>query len=101
MDIDQEGAIADRTRRTVVARTRTAVAVDGDRVVGAVSDSDEALRIKRSFDHCRPPTQFCRECRGGPTLASSVLKQVSTVALDVRDRIQPRKAYKRLRERLN
>ncbi len=89
--------------------TTCCVDYDGRNVVGdlrthtleEVLASDEARRIKRSFDRFRPPTEFCKECRGGPTLSSSILKQVSTVALDLRDRVQPRKAYKRLRERLN
>ena len=89
--------------------TTCCVDYDGKNVVGdlrthtlrEILDSDEARRIKRSFDHFRPPTQFCKECRGGPTLAASLLKQASSVALDLRDRVQPRKAYKRLRERLN
>ncbi len=58
-----------------------------------ILESEEAKRIKRSLARFRPPTEFCRECMGGPTLASSALKQMSTVAIDVRDRLKPRKAY--------
>jgi hypothetical protein len=89
--------------------TTCCVDYDGRNVVGdlrthtllEVLASEEALRIRSSFDRFRPPTEFCKECLGGPTLTASLLKQASSVVIDVRDRIQPRKAYKRLRERLN
>lgn len=77
--------------------TTCCVDYDGKNVVGdlrkntlmEVIDSEEARRIKRSFERFRPPTQFCRECKGGPTLAYSVLKQVGTVVNDIRQRLQP------------
>jgi MoaA/NifB/PqqE/SkfB family radical SAM enzyme len=88
--------------------TTCCVDYDGKNVIGdlrkqtlmEVLESAEAKRIKRSFQWFIPPTQFCRECRGGPTLISSVTKQASTIAIDVRDRISPRKAYRGLRKRL-
>jgi MoaA/NifB/PqqE/SkfB family radical SAM enzyme len=66
-----------------------------------VIHSREALRIKRSLQRFIPPKPFCRECLGGPTLASSVMKQVSTIAIDVKDRLRPRKAYTKLRGRVS
>lgn len=88
--------------------TTCCVDYDGKNVIGdlhqqslmEVLESDEAKRILKSFKWFIPPTPFCRECRGGPTLASSVAKQVSTIAIDIRDRIAPRKRYRSLRKRL-
>jgi hypothetical protein len=45
------------------------------------------LHRKRSFEWFRPPTEFCRECKGGPTLTTSVLKQAGTVYLDAKARM--------------
>ena len=88
--------------------TTCCVDYDGKNVIGdlheqslmEVLESAEAKRILRSFKMFIPPTEFCRECRGGPTLLSSVAKQASTIAIDIRDRIAPRKTYKSLRKRL-
>lgn len=66
-----------------------------------VLESAEAKRIQRSFRWFIPPTQFCRECIGGPTFISSVIKQTSTIAIDLKDRFAPRKEYKNMLERLN
>jgi hypothetical protein len=66
-----------------------------------VLDGSEARRIRRSFQWFIPPTQFCRECRGGPTLGSSLVKQIGTIAVDVKDRIAPRKAYRSMLERVS
>jgi sulfatase maturation enzyme AslB (radical SAM superfamily) len=88
--------------------TTCCVDYDGKNVMGdlrtqslmEVIDSAEAKRIKRSLQFFIPPKPFCRECLGGPTLQSSLLKQMSTMAIDVRDRFRPRKNYVKLRERL-
>ena len=66
-----------------------------------ILESEEAKRIKRSLARFRPATEFCRECMGGPTLASSALKQISTVAIDVKDRLKPRKAYDHIQQSEN
>jgi radical SAM protein with 4Fe4S-binding SPASM domain len=66
--------------------TTCCVDYDGRNVIGnlhdhslmEILDSDEAARIKRSLAWFRPPTQFCKECKGGPTLTSSVAKQLGT-----------------------
>ena len=84
--------------------TTCCVDYDGKNVIGdlrkqtlmEVLESAEARRIERSLRHFVPPTQFCRECLGGPTLATSVLKQISTIAIDIKDRVTPRKNYNRL-----
>jgi organic radical activating enzyme len=89
--------------------TTCCVDYDGKNVIGdlrtqsimEVINSAEARRIKRSLECFIPPKPFCRECLGGPTLASSVMKQFSTIAVDVRDRLRPRKNYDKLRDRLN
>ncbi len=89
--------------------TTCCVDYDGKNIIGdlhqqslmAILDSAEAKRILRSFKWFIPPTPFCRECVGGPTLATSLAKQVSTVAIDVRDRFASRKRYKRIRRQLN
>ncbi len=88
--------------------TTCCVDYDGKNVIGdlrrqslmEVLESDEALRIERSFRHFVPPTPFCRDCLGGPTVVSSVVKQLSSIAIDVRDRLRPRKRYPHLREYL-
>lgn len=88
--------------------TTCCVDYDGKNVIGDlrtqsimdVIDSAEAKRIKRSLERFIPPKPFCRECLGGPTLGSSLMKQMSTVAIDVRDRFRPRKNYSKLRQRL-
>lgn len=88
--------------------TTCCVDYDGKNVIGdlhkqslmEVLESDEAKHILRSFKWFIPPTEFCRECRGGPTLLSSLAKQASTIAIDVRDRIAPRKKYRSMRKRL-
>jgi hypothetical protein len=88
--------------------TTCCVDYDGKNVIGdlrkqslmEVLESAEAKRIRRSFTWCIPPTQFCRDCLGGPTLASSALKQLQSVAIDLKDRVTPRKAYRGLRGRL-
>jgi MoaA/NifB/PqqE/SkfB family radical SAM enzyme len=89
--------------------TTCCVDYDGKNVIGDLHqrslmellESAEAKRILRSFRWFVPPTEFCRECRGGPTLLKSLGKQVSTVAIDLGERIRPRKQYKRLRARLS
>jgi organic radical activating enzyme len=89
--------------------TTCCVDYDGKNVIGdlrtqtimEVIDSAEARRIKRSLERFVPPMPFCRECLGGPTLRSSMMKQFSTIAVDVRDRLRPRKNYSQLRDRLN
>jgi organic radical activating enzyme len=89
--------------------TTCCVDYDGKNVIGDlrtqsimdVINSAEAKRIKRSLERFIPPKPFCRECLGGPTLGSSLMKQVSTIAVDVRDRLRPRKNYRKLRDRLN
>lgn len=88
--------------------TTCCVDYDGKNVVGdlrkqtlmEVLESPEARRIRSSFDMFHPPLPFCRECLGGPTLTSSIMKQVSSVGVAVRDRIRPRKAYRSMLERL-
>jgi MoaA/NifB/PqqE/SkfB family radical SAM enzyme len=88
--------------------TTCCVDYDGKNVMGdlrthslmEVINSAEAKRIKRSLQLFIPPKPFCRECLGGPTLVSSMLKQASTIAIDLRDRIRPRKNYAKLRSRL-
>lgn len=89
--------------------TTCCVDYDGKNVIGDlrtqsimdVINSVEARRIKRSLERFIPPKPFCRECLGGPTLGASMMKQFSTIAVDVRDRLQPRKNYSKLRDRLN
>jgi len=88
--------------------TTCCVDYDGRNVVGdlrksslkEVLESMEARRIRRSFDWFRPPTKFCQECLGGPTLVYSLLKQASSLAVDIRDRMDSRKNYHGLRTRL-
>lgn len=75
--------------------TTCCVDYDGKNVVGdlrksslmEVINSSEAQRMKSSFDWFRPPTAFCKECKGGPTLATSAIKQVWTVYLDAKTRL--------------
>lgn len=89
--------------------TTCCVDYDGKNVIGnlhtqtvmEVLESDEARRIARSFRRFVPPTPFCRECLGGPTLVSSTLKQAQSIAFDIRDRIAPRKQYAALRSQLD
>jgi hypothetical protein len=89
--------------------TTCCVDYDGKNVIGdlrtqsimEVINSAEAKRIKRSLERFIPPKPFCRECLGGPTLGASVMKQVSTIAVDLRDRVRPRKNYSALRDRLS
>jgi MoaA/NifB/PqqE/SkfB family radical SAM enzyme len=89
--------------------TTCCVDYDGRNVVGdlrknsltEVLESVEARRMRRSFDWFRPPTKFCRECLGGPTLGYSLLKQATSIAVDIRDRINSRKNYHGLRMRLD
>jgi MoaA/NifB/PqqE/SkfB family radical SAM enzyme len=88
--------------------TTCCVDYDGRNVIGnlheqslmEILESAEANRILRSFKWFVPPTQFCRECRGGPTLLSSIAKQAATVAIDIKERVAPRKQYQALRDRL-
>lgn len=88
--------------------TTCCVDYDGKNVIGdlrrqslmEVLESAEAKRILRSFKWFIPPTEFCRECRGGPTLLGSMTKQASTIAIDIKDRMAPRKQYQFLRDRL-
>ena len=88
--------------------TTCCVDYDGKNVIGdlrrqslmEVLESPEAKRVRRSFLMFHPPLPFCRECLGGATLTTSILKQVSSIAVDVRDRIRPRKAYRSMLERL-
>lgn len=88
--------------------TTCCVDYDGANVLGdlrkqtlmEVIESDAARRIQRSLARFIPPTPFCRQCLGGPTLALSVMKQASTIAVDIRDRIAPRKGYKKMRKNL-
>ncbi len=88
--------------------TTCCVDYDGANVMGdlrkqtlmEVLESDEAKRIQRSFAWFIPPTPFCRQCLGGPTLATSLMKQASTIAIDVRDRVAPRKAYGKMQRSL-
>ena len=87
--------------------TTCCVDYDGRNVIGdlhkstlmEVLDSQEAKRIRQSLNRFIPPTPFCKQCLGGPTLASSLIKQISSVAVDLRDRARPRKSYTALRER--
>ncbi len=87
--------------------TTCCVDYDGRNVIGDLHkhslmellDSVEAKRIRQSLDRFSPPTAFCKQCLGGPTLASSLIKQISSVAIDIRDRARPRKNYTALRER--
>jgi hypothetical protein len=89
--------------------TTCCVDYDGRNIVGdlrknsltEVLESLEARRMRRSFDWFRPPTKFCRECLGGPTLAYSLLKQATSVAVDIRDRLDSRKNYHGLRMRFD
>lgn len=89
--------------------TTCCVDYDGRNVIGNLHEqslmeilsSASAKRICNSFKWFVPPTPFCRECRGGPTLVSALAKQVSTVATDIKDRVAPRKTYTRLRRRLS
>lgn len=88
--------------------TTCCIDYDGKNVVGdlhkqtlmEVLESPAAQRMCNSFKMFVPPTEFCKECRGGPTLASSVLKQVGTVALDIKERFSSHKDYKSLRKRV-
>lgn len=88
--------------------TTCCVDYDGKNVIGdlrnqslmEVINSKEARRIKRSLKFFIPPKPFCRECLGGPTLLSSLLKQASTIGIDIRDRMRPRKNYTEIRARL-
>jgi hypothetical protein len=61
-------------------------------------ESDDAKRIRQSLNRFSPPTPFCRQCLGGPTFASSLIRQISSVAVDIRDRARPRKNYSALAE---
>jgi len=78
--------------------TTCCVDYDGRNVIGdlrkqslmEVLESAEARRIQRSLAWFRPPTEFCKECLGGPTLATSLIKQVSTAIMDAKDRLRPR-----------
>jgi hypothetical protein len=89
--------------------TTCCVDYDGRNIVGdlrknslmEVLESTEARHIRRSFDWFRPPTKFCQECLGGPTLAYSLLKQATSLAVDIRDRIDSRKNYHGLRARFD
>ncbi len=88
--------------------TTCCVDYDGRNVIGDLHkhtlmellESDEAKRIRQSLDRFSPPTLFCKQCLGGPTLASSLIKQISSVAVDIRDRARPRKDYVAIRERV-
>ena len=84
LDYDGKNVIGDLTKQTLME----------------VLESPAAKHIKSSFQWFIPPTEFCRECRGGPTFISSALKQASTIAIDIRDRVAPRKNYSKLRKRL-
>jgi hypothetical protein len=83
--------------------TTCCVDYDGRNVVGdlrkqtlmEVLESAPARRIRDSFGRLVPPTEFCRDCLGGPTLAVSAIKQVTSVALALRDRVASRKDYAR------
>ncbi len=89
--------------------TTCCVDYDGKNVIGdlhrqslmEILDSAEAKRILKSFKWFIPPTQFCRECLGGPTLITSLAKQASSLAVDLRDRFAPRKQYKKIRRHLD
>jgi MoaA/NifB/PqqE/SkfB family radical SAM enzyme len=88
--------------------TTCCVDYDGKNVIGdlrkqslmEVLESAAVKSIRRSFNMFHPPLPFCRECLGGPTLSSSVVKQISSIGVDLRDRIRPRKAYRSMLERL-
>jgi MoaA/NifB/PqqE/SkfB family radical SAM enzyme len=88
--------------------TTCCVDYDGRNVIGdlhqqtlmEILESSEALRIRKSLRRFSPPTEFCKECMGGPTLTTSYLKQASTVMIDIKDRIKPRKAYTHMRKRI-
>lgn len=88
--------------------TTCCIDYDGKNVIGSLHnqtlmellESPEAKRMLRSFEWFVPPTEFCKECRGGPTLLSSITKQAGTIAIDIKDRIAPRKHYRALRNRL-
>jgi len=88
--------------------TTCCVDYDGKNVIGdlrklslmQILDSAEAKQIRDSFLRFRPPTQFCRECLGGPTLSMSLVKQIASIGVDIRDRLHSRKNYDGLRERL-
>ncbi|HEY9677496.1 MAG TPA: radical SAM/SPASM domain-containing protein [Drouetiella sp.] len=88
--------------------TTCCIDYDGKNVIGnlhekslmEVLESKEAKRMLRSFDFFIPPTDFCKQCRGGPTVLSSVTKQIGTIAIDIKDRIAPRKYYRGLRNRI-
>jgi len=88
--------------------TTCCVDYDGKNVIGdlrkqsllEVLESAEAKRIRRSFNFFIPPMPFCRDCLGGPTPTSSIVKQISSIGVDLRDRIRPRKAYRSMLERL-
>jgi len=87
--------------------TTCCVDYDGQNVIGSLHqntlmellESEEAKRIRQSLNRFSPPTPFCKQCLGGPTLASSLIKQISSVAVDIRDRARPRKNYTAIRER--
>ncbi|MEO8484476.1 MAG: radical SAM/SPASM domain-containing protein [Acidobacteriota bacterium] len=84
--------------------TTCCVDYDGKNIVGDlrthslmdVLQSKEAERVKLSLERFRPPTAFCSECKGGPTMTSSLLKQVGTVANDIRQRLAPTKRIRSL-----
>lgn len=88
--------------------TTCCIDYDGKNVIGNLHDmslmelleSPEAKRMLKSFDWFIPPTEFCKQCRGGPTVLSSITKQVGTIAIDIKDRIKPRKQYQPLRNRI-
>lgn len=88
--------------------TTCCIDYDGKNIIGdlhnqslmEILESPSAKHILKSFKWFIPPTKFCQECRGGPTVITSIAKQVSTIALDVRDRFASPKQYKKLRERL-
>lgn len=89
--------------------TTCCVDYDGKNVIGnlhqrtlmEVLESAEAKRILNSFKWFVPPTPFCRECRGGPTVISSLAKQTSTIAIDIKERFASRKQYKKMRKSLD
>ncbi len=75
--------------------TTCCVDYDGENVVGDLREeslmevlgSEEATGIRRSFQWLVPPTSFCRQCLGGPTVISSLMKQVGSVVFDIQNRI--------------
>ena len=87
--------------------TTCCVDYDGKNIIGdlrkqslmEILESAEAKRIERLLKWFIPPTPFCRECLGGCTLASSAIKQVATICIDIKDRFAPRKAYRSMLER--